>query len=438
MYTFAVFNPKEVYMEVNHKQLNDTQVQLEISLNAQDMQPYMEHTANHLSQARPIPGFRPGKAPLEVVKKHFGAKVVFREALDEIINGSLTRAVSEKKMRVFEEGEFKILEQTPESIKYTISFTILPEVKLGDWESKTLTRNEITVTEDEVKEAIADLSKMLAKEQVVERVAAMGDKTVLDFEVSVDGKVIDGGVGKSYPITLGDKKMIPGFEEAVVGHKAGDEFTFTLKFPSNYAANLGGKDGSFKIKVHSVMERILPEITDDLAKTLGEQDKNSLVARLKENIKADKADREQEKLEIEAVKNVVSSAQIGTIPEKAVDSETAKLTEEFAHDLSHQGLNFEGYLKTAGKTAEDIKTEFRPKALERVKTSLVMSQIIDENNLDVSPEELNTEVAGQREYLSRNNPQAASEVEKPEYRRYLYNRLLNRKAISFVAGKLIK
>lgn len=425
-------------MEVNLKQLNDTQVELEISLNGTDMQPYLEHTARHLSEHRPIPGFRPGKATLEVAKKHFGADVIFREGLDEIINGSLTRAVSDKKLRVFEEGEFKLLEQTPENVKYTISFSILPTVKLGDWTSKSLSRSVMTVSNEEVKEALADLSKMLAKEQVVERPAAMSDKVVLDFEVSVDGKVIDGGVGKSYPITLGDKKMIPGFEEQVVGHKAGDEFEFKTNFPKTYAANLGGKEGTFKIKVHSVMERALPEITDELAKTLGETDKASLVARLSENIKGDKAAKEQERLEIEAVKTVVDTSEIGSIPDKAVDNETAKLVEEFAHDLSHQGLNFEGYLKTAGKTADDIKNEFRPKALERVKTSLIMSQIIDENNLDVTEEELNEEVRGQREYLSRSNPQAASEVEKPEYRRYLYNRLLNRKAISFVADKLIK
>jgi len=425
-------------MEVNQKQLNETQVELEISLVASDIQPYLEHTAKHLSANRPIPGFRPGKATYDVAKRHFGSEVIFKESLDEIINGSLNRAVAERKLRVFEEGEFKITEQTPESIKYTISFTILPAIKLGDWTSKTLTKTEVTVTDDEVKEAISDLTKMLAKESVVEREAKMGDKTVLDFEVSVEGKVIDGGVGKSYPITLGEKKMIPGFEEAVVGHKAGDEFEFKLNFPANYAANLGGKEATFKIKVHSVMERVLPEMTDELAKSLGEESKDSLVSRLTENIKTDKSNREQERLEIEAIKHVTETAEIGTIPEKTIEIEAKKLVEEFSHDLSHQGLNFDGYLKTAGKTADDIQREFRPKALERVKTSLVMSQVIDENNLDVTPEELNAEVKGQYEYMARQNPKAAADVEKPEYRRYLYNRLLNRKAIKFVADKLIK
>src|SRR5690606_825414 len=125
---------------------------------------------------------------------------------------------------------------------------------------------------------------------------------------------------------------------------ANDEFEFKLNFPANYAANLGGKEGSFKIKVHSVMERVIPDMTDELAKTLGEESRESLVKRLTDNIKTDKEAREREKLEIQAIKNVVDSSEIGVIPDKTIDIETAKLTEEFAHDLSHQGMNFDSYL----------------------------------------------------------------------------------------------
>jgi trigger factor len=423
-------------MEVKKKSLSDTQVELDINLNPADMQPYFEHVARHLSAARPIPGFRPGKATFEVAKKHFGMDLIFKESLDEIINGSLNKAVAQENVRAFEEGDFKLLTQTPENIHYTISFTILPQVTLGDWQAKKITRKEVTVSDEEVNEALNDLTKMLAKENVVERAAAMGDKTVLDFEVSVDGKVIDGGVGKSYPITLGEKKMIPGFEEAVVGHVANDEFEFKLNFPKDYSAGLGGKEATFKIKVHSVMERVSPELNDELAKSLGETDKAALVARLTENIKNEKMDREQERLEIEAVKTVVDSIKLGTIPPKAITQEIQKLTQEFEHTLAHQGQTMENYLKMTNKQKSDIEKEFEPKAMERVKTSLVVSQIIDENNLEVTKEELEAEIKDQQEYFATRNPQAVSEVDKPEYRRYLYNRLINRKAIRFITEKL--
>jgi trigger factor len=425
-------------MEVNQKNLNDTQVELEVKLDGKDIQPYLERTARDLSAARPIPGFRPGKASYEVARRHFGAELIFKESVDAIINGSLNRAIDEKKIRVFEEGEFKILENTPESIHFTISFTVLPQIQLNDWTGKKLERPEVKVTDDEIKEALLDLAKMLAKEQMVDRVAKESDKVVVDFEVFVDSKVIEGGIGKSHPVIIGEKKMIPGFEDQLVGKKANDEFSFTLKFPDNYAAGLSGKEGTFKIKVHSVMERVIPEITDETAKNMGEESRESLVKRLSENILNEKQMREQDRLEVEAIKMVVDSATIGTIPEKAVDMEADRFLKEFEHDLIHQGLSMEIYLKNAGKTLEDLKKEFRPKVVDRVRAALVISQIVDENNLTVEPDELEAEVNDQKEYFARKNPQAVKEVETTEYRRYLYNRLINRKAIRFVAEKLVK
>ena len=425
-------------MDVNQKQLTDTQVELDIKLNAADILPYLERTARNLSLARPIPGFRPGKASFDVARKYFGVDLIFKESLDDIINGSLNQTLAEKKIRVFAEGDFRIQDQSPDSIRYTVSFTVLPAVTLGDWQSRQIAKPDIVVTDAEVADALKDLTRMLAKEQAVARPAQTNDKTILDFEVSVEGKVIDGGVGNNYPIVIGEKKMIPGFEEQVIGHRAGEEFAFKLNFPKNYAVNLGGKEANFKVKLHSVQERILPVLTDELAKNLGEKNVASLTARVTGNIKNEKTARDQERLEIEAIKAVVDSATIGAIPDKAVDMESDRFLKEFEHDLTHQGLTMEGYLKTAGKTVEDIKKEFRPKVLERVKASLVISQIIDENNLEVSDKELEAEVNDQRKYFARKNPQAVKELDTPDYRKYLYNQLINRKAIKFIAEKLVK
>jgi len=230
--------------------------------------------------------------------------------------------------------------------------------------------------------------------------------------------------------------MIPGFEEQITGHQANDEFSFKLNFPKEYAAHLAGKEAEFKIKIHSVMERVTPAIDDELAKRVGETDKNSLLARLKENLKNDKEDQELQKMEIEAVKTVAESATIGTIPEKALEAELNKLLSEFEHDLAHQGLSMEAYLNSTGKKADDIKKELEPRALERTKTSLVLSQLIHENNLEVTEQEVDRELAAQKQHY-KNNPQAIKDIESPQYKQHLANRMLNRKAIEFIASKLI-
>jgi trigger factor len=424
-------------MQISKKQINDTQVELEVSATREDIQPVLEHTAAHISQHKNIPGFRPGKAPYEIVKRHVGEDVIFREALDDIVNSTLTRAIMQEKLKVMEESDFKLKQMTPENVSYTINITLLPEVSLGSWTEKKIKKQAIEVSDEEAEKSLKDLAKMLVREEKVEREAKDGDSIVVDFEVSVDGKPIENGSGKQYTIVIGDKKMIPGFEENLIGHKASDEFTFPIQFPKDYAEHLAGKDAEVKIKVHEVLVRTVPEIDDELAKRLGEKDRASLVERLKENLRMDKQQKEEQRLEIEAVKAVVDNAKIGPIPENAVNQELDGIMAEFEHDLGRQGMQMDAYLKTINKSLEDLKKEFKPKAEERVRTALVLNQVIDENNIDVTDKEIDHELSHQKEHF-RNNPQALEDISHPSYRKHLRNRIFNRKAVKFIVEKLVE
>lgn len=425
------------FMEIIKKQINDTQVELNISLSAEDIKPHLTHTANHLSRHTTIPGFRPGKAPYEIVKKHIGEPVIFKEAMDDIVNVSLNEAIRKENLRVMDESDFKTQAMTPESINYSITLTLLPQVTLGNWQELKLEKKGVTVTDEEAEQAAADFAKLLVEDKTMNREAKMDDKAIIDFEVIVDGKIIEGGVGKSFAIVIGEKKMIPGFEEQIIGHKAQDEFNFKLKFPEDYAPNLSGKEAEFKIKVHSVMERIVPAIDDTLAKRVGETDKTTLINRLKENLQHEKEDKELQRLEVEAIKKIVDISTIGPIPAKALDIELDRVLGEFEHDLSHQGISIETYLTNAKKKLEDIRVDLKPKAEERLRTSLILSQLIDEHNIEVTEQEVETELNQQKEYY-RSKPEALKDITDPNYRRHLHNRILNRKAVQFILDKLLK
>lgn len=424
-------------MNIQKKDLEKSQVELAVELNVDDILPYLKHTATHLSQHKNIPGFRPGKAPYEVIRKNMGDELIFKEALDEIVNGTLQAAILQEKVRAFGDPELNFTKTEPNQIIYTAKFNILPEVKINDWQKEKIKAAEVTVTKEEVDAAVKQLTQMLIKEAAVDRPAQNGDKVFVDFDVLVNGVPIEGGSSKNFGVIIGEGKMIPGFEEQLIGTKAGETKDFKLNFPTEYKPELAGKEAEFKITVNSVLERIEPTIDDELAKKLGVESKKELYSKMEENIKLEKKEREDQRIQIEAVKKVVDLSDIGEIPEQLVESETEKIIHEFEHDLSHQGMQIDHYLKGIGKALEDVKKEFRPKALDRIKTSLVLDELIEQEKLSVDIKDVEKEIELQKQHY-KDQPQALEDIGRAGYKNYLYNRMLNKKAIDFIASKIIE
>ena len=424
-------------METTKKELSDIKFELTFKLDSTDLIPYLNQAATHLSKHTNIPGFRPGKAPLGIVEKHLGKDTVFGEALDYAVNGSINNYFKENQTDVLEDSDFKLLENTPGNLRFQITITTWPQVTLGQWPSKKISRKKLEVTEEEVEKAAKELTKMLTSELVVEREIKKEDKAIIDFDVIVDGSVIEGGTGREFGVEIGEGTMIPGFEDNLIGHKAGDEFEFKLNFPQNYAAHLAGKEALFKIKVTQVLQRMAPVVDDALAKRIGEESAASLKSKLKENLLAEKERDEEQRLEIESIKTITQAAKIGTIAPKIIDSELEKMIGEFEHDLSHQGISLEQHLKLTNKTLDDIKKDLKPKAEERIRTSLVIRQLADENEIFVDEKELEQELQMHLQHHAK-NPEALKDIQDPGYARYLASRLLNRKVIQFLKEKLVE
>jgi trigger factor len=425
-------------MKITRKNLPQAQVELKIELDESDLRAGMESSARHISQHLSIPGFRPGKAPYDMVKREVGEERIFQDGLDDIINGSLIQAMQQERIYPYGEPQLVPDKITPlKEVAYTVKMDVYPDVKLGEFPTEKVKRHQSEIQKEEVDAAINDLAKMLVREEKADRPAQMDDSAVIDFDVLVDGVPIEGGSAKDFSIVVGEGKMIPGFEEQVVGMSAGESKDFKLKFPADYKADLAGKEAEFKIAVKQVLSRVVPEIDDELAKKLGVSGKDELRAKMEENIRNEKGTKDSQRTEIEAVKKVVEAATIGELPPKMVHDEVHRLLHEFEHDLAHQKVDLQTYLAGIGKKKEDLEKEFEPRAIERLKTSLVVDEYAEQEKLTVDEKQVDKEWEQQKQYYA-NQPDVLAEVNRPAYRQHLRNRIVKMKAVEMITKKLVE
>ena len=426
-------------MQITKNDLGKNQIELLIELTADEVEPHLKTAANKLSQTSQIPGFRPGKAPYETVKNRFGEMAILQHALDDIIGQSFFEAVNQEKLITVGRPDINIEKMAPGNpLTYKAKVALLPKITLGAWKELKIAKEEIKVEAADIDKTLKQLQELNAQEKPVDRPAQNNDKVELDFEVLIDKVVIEGGKNYKYPIILGEERMIPGFEEQILGLKNGDTKEFELKFPDKYfQKKLAGKLATFKVKVVQVYERNLPELNDDLAKKFAFDDLNKLKEQIKNNIEQDKAKRAQQKNENEAIKAIIAQSQIEDIPEFLVDNEIHKMIHELEGDLEQQGLDMAGYLKSINKTHDDLHKDFETPALERVKAALALRQIAQEEKTEVSPEELKAEIA-KEELMYKDHPEALENMRLPQYQEYLRNALVNQKVMKLISDTIIK
>ncbi len=427
-------------MKIEKKSINSHQIELTIRVPKVDAQPWLTKAANHLSQHRPIKGFRPGKAPYEIIKKEFGEAAIIQEAMEDIINGTFAQALEQENLDTYGKIGFELLPALglDEIAAYKAMITLMPKVRLGNWQSQKIKRSEPKVSDEELKTALDELAGMVTTEEPVERPAQMNDKVIMDFEVFVDGKLIEGGKAQDFGLILGEGKMIPGFEEKIVGGKASQKLEFNLNFPPNYqAGHLSGKPAEFKITVKQVFARIKPEINDEFAKRMGVTDLNELKNSLRENIHKEKLGVEEERVEIAAIKQVVMNSEFDEIPKVMIDDTTQDLVHDFEHTLVHQGVKLEQYLSSIGKNLDQIKKEFEAKALERIKSSMALGQLAESEQLTITTDEITAEIEAQKKSYAHNH-EALHDINQPEYKRHVASTLINRKIIRFIKDKIVE
>lgn len=426
-------------MNISKKDLGKNQIELTIEVATQELKPFLEKAATKLSQTNKIPGFRPGKAPYDLVVKQLGEMNVYQAALDNIINETFYKAITQEKLETVGRPDIKIEKIAPGNpVVYKATVSLLPVVTLGDWKKLSVQKKEVKVTDEEVDKTIEQLQSMGVKETLVQRTAQLKDKVEVDFEVLINKAIIEGGKNTKYPVVIGDNRMVPGFEDQLIGMKAGEEKEFELKFPDKYFQQyLAGKLATFKVKMLNVYERELPKLDDTYAKTIGFDSVEKLKTQLKSNIKQDKEFKEKQRVEGEAITAIVKASTINDLPDNLIDNEIHKMIHELEHNIRQQGGEMAGYLKAIKKTEEDLHQDFRPQAIERVKAALVLRQLALVEKIQTSNTEIEEEINKQR-VMYKDNKEALKNISLPIYRDHMSNMLTNQKIIKLITETIIK
>ena len=378
------------------KKISANRYELEIIVEGERFREAIKEAYKKNAKKINVPGFRKGKAPYAMVMKMYGEEAFFEDALNLIYGDVVEEAIKESGLRVINDKmDFDMVSiSTEDGVDFKVSVTTYPEIEIGEYKGLKAEKNKASVTASEVNAQIKSMAERNARMVSVEdRAASLGDTAVIDFEGFVDGVAFDGGKAEGHALELGSGQFIPGFEDQIVGHNIGEEFDVVVTFPEEYGAKeLAGKEAVFKIKLHEIKVKELPEIDDEFAKDVSEFD---TLAELKADIKAKALERKQkandEEVENALVQQIVDSIK-GEIPEAMFENRLNQSVEEFAYRLQSQGLNLETYLKYTNSSIEDFKNSFRPQAESQVKFRLALEKIVELEKIEATEEEINEQI----------------------------------------------
>ncbi|WP_297210752.1 trigger factor [uncultured Flavonifractor sp.] len=338
-----------------------------------------------------VPGFRKGKAPRKVIEGMYGSGVFYEDAINEVYPQAYADAVEQEKLDAVAWPKVEVVSVGKEGLTFKAVVTVRPEVKLGEYKGLTAEKSQVTVTDEDMDNELKPYISRATRMVTVEREAQNGDTVVIDFEGFLDGKPFEGGKGEDHSLELGSGSFVPGFEEQLVGAKAGDEKELDITFPEDYHADLAGKAVVFKVKVHEVKEKQLPQVDDEFAKDVSEFDtledfKKDLAAKLTQRRE------EQAKREFEAavLEQVVSNMEV-EIPDAMVEFEADNMVNDMAQRVQAQGIPFDQYLSMTGMTMDLMREQAKAAALERVRRDLALNAVVAAEGIQISDEELEEE-----------------------------------------------
>ncbi|MEK7655597.1 MAG: trigger factor [Patescibacteria group bacterium] len=419
--------------------LPQSRVEMKFAVTPEEAKPFIEQAAEELQTAKPIQGFRPGKAPYDIVKQNFGEMKIWEMALERIVRNRYVHTILENKIDALGSPEVSVEQLVPgQEMKFTVIATIMPQVlNLLPYEESLVKKTVRAVEESEVDHAIDDLRKMRRTEAVTDRAATKEDLVVIDMDIKKGGVSIEGGAAKGYRIYLNEAHYIPGFADELVGLKKGDEKTFTLSFPKeHYQKMLAGGAADFTVTATEVFELKLPELNDELAKSLGVESLEKLRELLLTNLKNEAEQKAEESAEIELLEKLVEGSKFSEIPDLLVNEEVRKMWSELQHAAEHQGMKMEDYMSHLKKSTDEMKMEMVPRAIERVQAAVLVKEIAKREQVEVPDKELEEEI--DRILTGVKDKETRDRVSSPEYRDYVAAQMRNRKTIELLKKKAVK
>lgn len=418
-------------MQVTQKNLSDTNVELTLVADAALLQEAKQEAVQHLSKNVRLQGFRPGKAPLNLVEKSIDPATLQTEFLDLAMNKMYVAALDEKNLRPVAQPKVNVKKFVPfDTLELEVTVDVVGEIKLADYKKIKIAKPEVKVTAKDVDEVIANLKTREAERKDADRAAKDGDEVTIDFKgVDTDTKeAISGADGKGYPLVIGSNTFIPGFEPNLVGMKAGEEKTFDIVFPADYGVKaLQNRKVTFTVTAQAVKEVAEPKVDDEFAAKVGPfSSVDELKADIKKQLEAEKENQADREFIDELVTTIAKQSTVA-IPTTLVDEQIDRMEQDERQNLMYRGQTWEEHLEVEGKTAEEHHEGLREDAELRVKAGLILSEIAEAEKLTITPEEL--EIRMQLLKGQYPDPQMQAELDKPENRRDIVSRMLSEKTL---------
>ena len=383
-------------MSLQVEKMEKNMAKLTIEVSAEDLDKAMQNAYQKAKGKISIPGFRKGKAPRKMIEQMYGKGIFLEDAANALIPEHYSKALEECDLEIVSQPEIDVVQAEPgKAFIFTAEVAVKPEVTLGDYKGLEVPKSDVEVTDEDVDAEIKKEQEKNSRTVTVEdRGAENGDIATIDFEGFVDGVAFEGGKGTDYPLTLGSGSFIPGFEDQLVGAKAGEHVEVNVTFPEEYqAAELAGKAAVFQCDVKKVEAKELPELDDDFAQDVSEFD---TLAEYKEDVKKNLTEKKEKEARAEkenaAVDKAIENAQM-EIPDAMVDTQVRQMLNDFASRMQSQGLTMEQYFQFTGMTVEKMQEEMKPQALKRIQTRLVLEKIAEVENIQPTEDEVNEEIS---------------------------------------------
>ena len=406
-------------MKTKVENISEVKVLLTISLDKEDLANAEQVALTKLAKDVKVSGFRKGKAPLEVVAKNVDPVKLNEQLMEDAVSKSVAEAFLKEEIKALARPEVEIKKYVPGSeLEFTAETEILPAVKLGDYKKLKAKKEKVTVTDKEVTETIERIQKNFATKETVDRKAKKGDEVIIDFLGKKDGKPFDGGKAEKFPLELGSNSFIPGFEDGIIGKKAGEEFALDLEFPKDYhAKELAGQKVVFEVKLHEVKENSLPELTDEFVKE-----------KFSEDLLTQKTQQADEKFKDELVRELAEKSEI-PVPSVLLQDQQSHIEMDMQRNLMYSGLSLDQYLERMGKTRDEwLENEVKKVAEERVKAGLALAELSKVEKIESDLVEVEKRLE-QLKAQYGSNKEALKQLESEDIKRDIANQILTEKAV---------
>ncbi len=422
-------------VKVENVENKTNEVKLEFTIEAEKFEEAIQDVFKKNAKYFSIPGFRKGKAPFKMVEKMYGIQIFYEDAFNAIAGKAYEDGIKEKELDVVSKPEIDIVQiEAGKDLIFTAVVSLKPEVKLGKYEGIELKKVEYNVSDEDIEHELGHMAERNARlVTVTDRAVETGDTAVIDFEGFVNGVPFEGGKAENHELTIGSNTFIPGFEDQIIGMKQEEEKDINVTFPEEYfSKDLSGKPAVFKVKLHEIKKKEMPEINDEFAKDCSEfETLEELKKSIKERIEEQNKSKEKYELEENAIEEVCKNAKL-EIPEGMIELEIDNMEKDIESRLSYQGINLEKYLEMIGKTREEFRTEYREQAEKQIKSRLVLEEVAKAAKITVAEEDIAAKISEMAKTYGKNEDEIKENV---GLRQYVEDGLKTEKTINFIIEK---